>query len=259
MKEVDLTASGADQALIRRIEEMSLNAWPALRQILYDGWIVRFSHGFTRRANCVNPLYSGQIDAIEKITTCEAWYRDNNLPSLVKICSAPFQGELDQRLQLNGYQQQANTIVQVMTLGQQAWLTDGIIEVHEQLTDVWLEAYTLCCGLQEPYHRLHREILSGICLPTCYVIVRYYDHFPVACGIGVREGEYVGIFDVVTDAAFRGKGYATQVMHAIFNWAQQAHTTYAYLQVLADNQPALSLYQKLGFQELYRYWYRRKP
>jgi len=34
--------------LSKRIEEASLNAWPALQHLLFDGWILRFSKGYTR-------------------------------------------------------------------------------------------------------------------------------------------------------------------------------------------------------------------
>ena len=58
----------------RRIEEVSLNSWPALQQILFDGWILRFSEGYTKRANSVNPLFASSMDVGEKVDTCERLY-----------------------------------------------------------------------------------------------------------------------------------------------------------------------------------------
>ncbi|MDK2951368.1 MAG: hypothetical protein PWQ77_1033 [Kosmotogales bacterium] len=37
--------------MIRRMEEISNNALPSLNTYLYDGWLLRSSLGFTKRAN----------------------------------------------------------------------------------------------------------------------------------------------------------------------------------------------------------------
>ena len=43
--------------LVATLEEAALNGLPALQTEFYDGWIVRMSEGYSRRANCVVPLY----------------------------------------------------------------------------------------------------------------------------------------------------------------------------------------------------------
>jgi hypothetical protein len=45
--------------MIRFIEELSLSALPALETVFLDGWVLRFSNDYTRRANSINPLYAG--------------------------------------------------------------------------------------------------------------------------------------------------------------------------------------------------------
>ena len=37
----------------REIEELTLNAWPPLETLFFDGWILSFSDGYTRRANSI--------------------------------------------------------------------------------------------------------------------------------------------------------------------------------------------------------------
>ena len=43
---------------------------------------------------------------------------------------------------------------------------------------------------------------------------------------------------------------------ALVSWAAERGATRAYLEVTADNEPAVALYASLGFTEHYRYAYR---
>ena len=74
--------------LIRSIEELSLNAWPALNTAFYDGWVLRFAEGYTRRANSINPLYPSTLDPIEKIRVCEEIYAARGQDIVFKLTPA---------------------------------------------------------------------------------------------------------------------------------------------------------------------------
>ena len=52
---------------------------------------------------------------------------------------------------------------------------------------------------------------------------------------------------------------AGNLMLSALKWARQRGARDAWLQVEADNAPALALYRSLGFDEVYRYHYRRPP
>ena len=70
------------------------------------------------------------------------------------------------------------------------------------------------------------------------------------------ENDVFGLFDIVTDPEQRNKGYGTQLVTAMLDWARQNAASRAYLQVVDTNQVAQHLYAKFGFHELYHYWYR---
>ena len=62
---------------------------------------------------------------------------------------------------------------------------------------------------------------------------------------------------VVTDPEQRRRGLSRAVLCHLLARGQEAGATGACLQVVASNEPAIALYESLGFScELYRYHYR---
>jgi ribosomal protein S18 acetylase RimI-like enzyme len=63
------------------------------------------------------------------------------------------------------------------------------------------------------------------------------------------------VFDVVTDEAMRGQGIATALVARLLARAWDRGARVAYLQVDADNAPAIAVYRRYGFSTIYTYHY----
>jgi GNAT superfamily N-acetyltransferase len=238
------------------IEELALNAWPALQQILYDGWILRFSRGYTKRANSVNPLYPSSMDLAIKVATCEELYRERGLRPTFRLTPFSSPPELDAFLADRRYEILHPTLVMQRHLGEEAIASNGSADLQLMTLDDWMVLFCRLQGAPLEKHETHKAILANIPGELCLASLVGSDGRRVACGLGVLEGEAMGLFDLITDPAERKKGYGTQLVAEILHWAWERGVKYAYLQVMEVNQPALKLYAKFGFREAYRYWYR---
>ncbi len=119
--------------MIRFIEELSMNAWPALQTYLYDGWVLRVSGGYTKRANSINPLYSSHIELNEKIEYCKAFYDELGLPTIYKITVNSNLGVLDNKLEVLGYSKVDETSIRVLDLNRCQPIMSPTTEVSYEL------------------------------------------------------------------------------------------------------------------------------
>lgn len=78
-------------------------------------------------------------------------------------------------------------------------------------------------------------------------------------GVAACDGDWVGFRSIEVAPEHRRRGLALRVMEALLDWGAEQGATTAYLQVLADNAPALALYERLGFTEHHRYRYLVAP
>ena len=239
---------------IRQIEEAGMNAWPAHQQMLYDGWLLRFADGYTKRANSVMPVYASSLDVVEKIDYCEEVYRQMGLPPVFRL--TPLAPEnLDLALQVRGYQKLHPT--RVLTLPLVNWDSPAPQKnlIREMPLEQWMGVFSEISGSLVEKQPAHAQILRNILTPHLTAALEISGKW-VACGLGVLERDWFGLFDIVTHPDYRQQGLATQLIAGMLDWAQAQGAKQSYLQVMENNVPALRLYEKLGYADTYGYWYR---
>lgn len=232
-----------------------MNAWPSLETMLYDGWVLRFANGYTRRANSVNPVYVSSIDLNTKISHCEGIYTQRGLRTIFKLTVDVFPPDLDSVLENRGYAREAETSVQILMLDSFKPEVDERVHINRQVDGTWLDAFFHMSGADVKYRDTLSSILARGSQDRCFAQIEHSGKI-VACGVGVREDTTVGLFDIIVDRRLRGMGLGRLITEGILDWARKAGAETSYLQVMVDNRMALALYKKLGFRQEYRYWYR---
>jgi N-acetylglutamate synthase len=245
-----------DPKLCRRVEEASLNAWPALHQLMLDGWILRFARGFTKRANSIVPLYPAAQAALDKVRYCENLYAREQLKTIFRLTTVVDSEPLDTLLAQRGYVRVDPTLVLGCRLGDGRFAGDP--NFQQLPRDAWLDAYAQNTAIPVGTQHLHAMLLQGIRTEHVFGAIAN-DGNAGACGIAVLERELVGLFDIVTHPMSRRRGLARGLVESLLSWAEQLGAQHAYLQVVEANHAALALYRQLGFVDLYRYWYRVGP
>lgn len=242
--------------MIKTIEELSMNAWPALQTKLYDAWILRFANGYTKRSNSINPIYQSTLSLEEKIVFCESVYENLNLPVVFKLTNQSCPKNIDDELEKRHYSIIDETSVRIIEVDGCKYRDPEGIVIDNQFSDAWFNGFIRCSGLEnQEFQNSAKNILNNI-LGEVIVVRKEVNNNIVACGYGAIERNFIGIFDIIVAKSHRGKGFGQEIMEGILSNAIHKGIKTAYLSVVVGNVPAESLYQKLGFKEIYKYWYR---
>ena len=264
---------------IRYIEELSLNAWPSHMVELYDGWLIRFSHNYTYRTNCVEQVGAGEIPVSEKILYCEKIYRDFGTPCHFKI-NPLVPAAFDRQLQERGYEIRHVTEVMTADMAKLSLMKpssseydfenrlglpscvhygpDVSVMLRSVITDEWISGVLHLNGTCEPVlRRIVPSMYKAIPKRTIAASVEI-DGRMVASGLGICDREYVGLYAIYVSPGTRRRHYARAVCSTILREAKALGTRRSYLQVVQGNIAAKSLYNSLGYDDLYTYWFRSK-
>ena len=252
----------SDRTLIRTIEEASFGAWPALAQVLDDGWVLRFAEGHSKRANSVNGVYPSHGDVEAKIARAEGWFRDRGLPAVFRVTPLAEPADLADRLAARGYQAHETSRAlyhpDLAAIGPTPLEAGVTLRLDSTPGDGWLDAYLALSPLEPRKAATLRRMLDLIVPSTCFGWLHQGGR-PLAAAFVVVQSGLMGTYDVVTAPAARRRGLMRSLLGSLNDWAiTEAGAQAGALFVVANNTPAVTLYEGLGYRELYRYHYRIK-
>lgn len=250
--------SSEKQLYIRNMESRTMGAWPSYQTIIDDGWILRFAEGYTKRANSVNPIFVSTEDLHMKIQRCEDRFSSFGLPCVFKLTEIASPSQLEVQLEERGYSRIDETSVQEVNIQEKIINQSSLkMEYFTELNEVWIQHFCDLNRVSDQNQSKLKGIVSNIVTPAFFVLL-YHEEKCVACGLGVQDDVFIGLFDIVVSKKNRNQGIGSQLIQHLLNLGKKNGAQKAYLQVMLNNPSALRLYEKLGFQEQYQYWYRKK-
>lgn len=235
------------------VERATIAAWPAGETEQHSGWFFLAASGVTGRVNAVWPLtwQGGDVDAA--IDDAERWYAARGMPPRFKLTGDAYApADLPERLAQRRYAPTVHTLVMTRTLSRVA-LT-GSVDLSPRMTPLFEQALRDSTPNADELDE-RRAIALRAPKPTAFA-VRADAGAPLAIGMSAIAGSLAGIFLMRTVPAARRQGHARHILRALLAWAAAQGAANAFLQVEADNAPAVKLYESEGFSALtsYRFW-----
>lgn len=245
-------------ATVRRLEAAGFRAWPA-SAVAYDGaWLIRLTPDLPHdRLNSVNPLDPGDAGGIQE-RVARAADRFEASGRAVTFRMSPLAGpQLAAYLDRNGWTRFSESIVMRLPLREEpahAVMHQIPMRDPERFMRSAARVKPELAGLRAGLVRLIKAIE-----PEAGLFTIEAGSEPVASGICVHDGDLAGLFEIATLERARRQGHGRRLVLSALQWARLRGAREAWLQVEADNEAALALYAGLGFEEVYRYHYRRPP
>jgi N-acetylglutamate synthase len=251
-----MLSSPDDMAAVRRLEELAFAGWPALESRDVAGWRLRFSGGYTKRANSINALTPDAETDDGILSSLERAYRERGQPAIWRLSPlAP--PTIDGLLAARGYRAIERSLVQVAPLTAVFAAAPEVV-IHATPTEAWIEAFAAHSPVRPKHRAPMQRMLAAISPPAGFAFVEEAGR-PMAMAIGVVQGDHMGLFDVLVMPHARRRGLARKVTESLYAWAWRRGARRAYLQVVATNAAAMPLYAAQGFRTVYDYAYRIPP
>jgi ribosomal protein S18 acetylase RimI-like enzyme len=229
-----LSAAPVRTSQIRNLEHAAALGWPGVEQQWRDGWLLRFGHGSTRRANSAVPLLPSPGTDLGAIVD---WYAARGAPPLIAAPDRLFR--IPEGLPADG-----ENVVMARSLTDFTASDARDVTVTARPDDDWLALHP---------RAVPPDVLTGVVdgelafASTAGACVGRAAVTPAPDGT-----RWAGLSSLYVAEGSRRRGLGRALCDAMLAWAVERGATRAYVQVLADNDRATRLYESMGFGEHHR-------
>jgi GNAT superfamily N-acetyltransferase len=244
---------GCDPALLLAIERHSALGWPAPEVVVLNGWECRFAPGSpSRRVNSLTPLTPIPGFLPQTLAVARRLCRERGVACTVRTTPAIGADEIA-FLEAEGFVRKDTTSVEVAPLGG-GFVVDPDVVLGPPPHAEWLRAFADTSRLDADETDVIDRMLSAVGESMILASINI-DGAPLAFGRAVMIDGLLGVFQIATAPSMRRQGLGRKIVTSLMAWGRKQGAMRAYLQVVATNLPARTLYQGIGFKPLYPYTY----
>ena len=241
-----------DIETIRGCEERLVNVWPAVSTLLMEGWVVRFAHGYSGRANSASAVVPGARMSPDLLDTIEQLYRDAGLKPSVRITPLA-DPAVEPLLMSRGYRVKDESRMMVLPLDRYRDMeADSRVRIEGAASRRWLAGV---CSHQEPSKRSADHlfaIVGHLRVPAAFATLEI-DGKALGFGMCAIDRGWAELGSIMLESTFRGRGLGRATVDALLVWAARQGASNAFLQVDRTNAVACKLYAGQGFKDLCGY------
>lgn len=202
----------------------SLVMWPDVHTEQLGDWVLRSASDPVRRANSALAMGNPGVSFATAVRRVTEFYAERGTPPIVMVeADSDLDGEFAQFGWVPDRPEEPDTWFQVASVSRALRALRDIRRIDMELID--------------DGHRLEARVGEEAVARAAY------------------DRDWLGLHALNVEPSRRRQGLALNLVAAMLEWGAERGATTVYLQVLADNEGALELYQRLGFTTHHAYRY----
>jgi ribosomal-protein-alanine acetyltransferase len=248
--------------MIKLCEEILLNSNPCETDLRQNDFLIRFR---TNRTPCIiHTIEDKTTSLLDRIQHNERLIFSKGYSPNYRIVYVKEYRDLDAELFKCGYEKCMEGIVKVLDIDKikkelftfASYIQNGVF-IEEEFEDHWMSNYIKFLDMPDGRIRVfHDNMLRSEA--NFYYFTLLEQDVPIGVAYGSLERGIFTVCDIVIAPRYRGLSYSKKLLMSMLSYAYRFDAELVIAEVEDENVIASRLFDKIGFEDGYRFWERYK-